>query len=262
MQKKVFFGLVILAIVTLIWACGAANKVVSSDSKPISHDLWDSFLQVHVDTNGWVVYSEDMIDQVDFQNYLSLLKSHHPNEDTWSKEEQMAYWINAYNAFTLELVAKHYPITSIKDIKKGIPFISSVWDIDFIEIEGHTYSLNNIEHSILRKKFKDPRIHFAINCASYSCPVLWDRAFTAEDLDRDLDRMARRFINDPARNLIKEDELRLSKIFLWYGMDFRKKDQTLRSYIQQYSEVEFEEKARIKYIDYNWSLNEREENKT
>ena len=110
---------------------------------------------------------------------MEELRKGHPNDKHWTETEQLAYWINAYNAFTVELILDHYPVASIRDIKEGVPFINSVWDIDFIKIEGKTYSLNDIEHRILRREFDEPRIHFAIVCASISCPKLRNEAFEA-----------------------------------------------------------------------------------
>ena len=144
-------------------------KSYYSESAPISHSLWTDILQEHVTEEGWLDYQGVKKDSQRFNEYLRLLNDHHPNPDTWTRDERLAYWINAYNAYTVELILKHYPVESIKDIKRGVPFINTVWDIEFIEIEGRNYSLNNIEHGILRPKFDDPRIHFAINCASYSC---------------------------------------------------------------------------------------------
>ena len=170
----------------------------------------------------------------------------------------MAYWINAYNAFTVKLIVDHYPVQSIKDIKNGIPFVNTVWDIKFIEIEEAVYDLNNIEHGILRPKFQDPRIHFAVNCASVSCPKLWNRAYTAKGLGEQLDRAARDFLRDERRNVIAEDRVQLSKIFSWYGMDFKKKGKSLIEYLNQYSPVQIQPDAEVDYLEYNWNLNEEE----
>jgi len=168
--------------------------------RPVSHQLWDSLLKKHVRPDGFVDYPGFVQDSAELNRYLTLLASTHPDEHTWSREEQMVYWINAYNAFTVKMIVNAYPVSSIKDIRRGIPFVNSVWDIKFIHLGGETYDLDNIEHGILRKKFDDARIHAAINCTSFSCPRLRAEAYTAEKLEDQLDDAMRTFINDPLRN--------------------------------------------------------------
>jgi hypothetical protein len=237
----------------LLFAC--KNVPESYGSKPIQHDQWTLLLQKHV-SSGKVNYKGFTDDKEALQSYLDLLSSHHPDENSWSREEQMAYWINAYNAFTIKLVLDHYPVKSIKDIKKGIPFVNSVWDLKFITIEGRTYDLNNIEHNILRSKFDDPRIHFAINCASVSCPELINEAYVAEKLDVQLERAAHRFFADPEKNKLQADRVDISRIFLWFGGDFKKASGDLISYIRQYTDIAIESDAEIRYLEYDWNLNE------
>jgi hypothetical protein len=200
-----------------------------------------------------VDYAGFLEDSLLLRDYLNLLENNHPDPQKWTENERLAYWINAYNAFTVKLIVDYYPVASIKDIKSGIPFINTVWDIKFINIEAQTYDLNNIEHGILRPKFEEPRIHFAVNCASVSCPKLLNRAFTAELLDRQLDQAAREFINDPSRNKIEKDRLQLSKILKWYGGDFK---QDVKEVVKKYSDTPFNENATVDYLDYNWQLNE------
>ena len=240
----------------LILACESVSQP-DSDSKPISHEQWNALLKKHVKDNGMVDYKGFMEDSVQLQKYLALLESRHPNDKHWSGKEQLAYWINAYNAFTVELVLKHYPIESIKDITKGpnIPFINSPWDVKFITIEGEEYDLNNLEHGIIRDQFNEPRIHFAVNCASISCPVLRGEAYTPEKLDEQLTDQARIFINNPSRNKIKKNRVVISKIFRWYTKDF-KDNGTLIDYLNKYSKTKINQDADIDYMDYNWKLND------
>ena len=229
---------------------------VESDATPIQHDLWNTLLQKHVNATGQVDYQGFLADSVDFQAYLALLSANHPNDAHWSREEQLAYWINAYNAFTIELVLKHYPVESIKDIKWGVPFINSVFDITFISIEGHTYDLNNIEQGIIRPYYKEPRIHFALNCASFSCPKLRNEAFTAERLEEQLDDQARAFINNPDKNTFhNQDHAEVSKILSWYSQDFDAYPSII-DFINIYAEKPLNPDASIDYRDYDWSLNE------
>ena len=223
-------------------------------ARPITHEKWTDLLKKHVNESGMVDYTGFQKDSTALQEYLGLLESHHPNEQFWSREEQLAYWMNAYNAFTIELILNNYPLKSIKDIKDGIPFVNSVWDIKFITIEDREYDLNNIEHGILRKYYDEPRIHFGINCASFSCPPLLNNAFTADQVTEQLDFLAKRFINDPDRNQINVDAINISKIFKWFGGDFKKEGDII-DYLNNYSDIKISDNAKVDYLDYNWELN-------
>ena len=220
---------------------------------PIEHHLWDSLLQKHVDADGWVDYEGFQQDSKRLNQYLDLLSSAHPNDQQWTEDEQLAYWINAYNAFTIKLVADNYPVASIKDIRRGIPFVNTVWDIKFINIEGHVYDLNNIEHGIIRKHFDEPRIHFAVNCASVSCPKLANRAYHPNQLDVQLTQAAQSFLADPRRNRISEQKV--SRIFSWFRGDFTLGG-TLIDFINQYAPISLPKDASLTFLDYDWRINE------
>ena len=248
---KLFFILVITSLA--FSACSV--KTYKSDSKPITHELWNKLTQTHVSESGQVNYKGFIKDSVILNQYLDLLSQHHPNKKNWTKDEQLAYWINAYNAFTVKLIVDNYPTKSIKDIKNGIPFVSTVWDIKFIKIEGATYDLNNIEHGIVRKQFDEPRIHTALNCASISCPKLRNEAFTAERLDAQLEDQMKYFVNNSVKNKITADNLQLSKLLKWYKGDFTKKE-SLIEFLNKYSEVKIDKDAKISHLDYDWNLNE------
>lgn len=221
----------------------------------ITHEQWDVLLKKHVKADGFVDYNGFVQDSVALNEYLQLLSSSHP-QSSWSKSQEMAYWINAYNAFTIKLIVDHYPVSSIKDIKRGIPFVNTVWDIKFIEIEGQAYDLNKIEHGILRKKFKDARIHAAVNCASVSCPRLRNEAFTADRLDEQLDDAMRGFINDHFRNNISAGKAELSSIFSWFKGDFKNASGSLENFINQYAEQKINDNTKINFMNYDWSLND------
>ena len=260
--------LYLLAILTVILtSCGVSR--VQSDSFPISHQLFDSLLQKHVTEAGWVDYQGIQRDSVQFNQYLQLLQDNHPNKKNWSPDEQLAYWINAYNAFTIDLILQHYPVKSIKDIKDGTAFINSVWDIKFITIEGEEYDLNNIEHGIIRKRYDEPRIHFAVNCASYSCPRLRNEAYVAERLDQQLEEQARIFFNDPRKNNIERpDKISISPLLSWYSPDFtdkgflsrffgkKKRLQKLAAYADQYVDIDVNKKPTVEFMEYRWDLND------
>jgi len=246
-------GLVIFLVVVLLSSCKV--KEYSSDAQPVSHAQWDSLLREHVTREGWVNYQGFIRDSTRLRAYLELLSAHHPNPNTWSREERLAYWINAYNAFTVQLVIEHYPVASIKDIKNGIPFVNTVWDIKFVDIEERTYDLNNIEHGIIRARFDEPRIHFAVNCASFSCPKLRSEAYTAGKLDQQLEEQTRDFLNDPDKNRIESNYLRLSRIFQWYGGDFKEKG-SLIEFIAPFTPVDIQLDAKVDFMDYDWRLND------
>ncbi len=235
-------------------ACGV--KEFSSNSSPIAHTIWDELVKKHVTETGAVDYKGFQRDSVQLNRYLSQLQNNHPNDKNWSKDEQLAYWINAYNAFTVKLVIDHYPVKSIRDIKSGIPFVNSVWDIKFIQIEGRTYDLNNIEHGIIREEFEEPRIHFALNCASISCPRLRTEAFFADRLEEQLTDQTQYFLRNTIKNQISTNDPKLSKIFSWYRFDFKKGDNSVLKFINQYSDIKIDSNAKISYLDYDWNLNE------
>lgn len=220
-----------------------------------SHKEWSDLLKKHVDIHGHVSYGGMKQDAAGLVAYLDMLSACPPTDD-WTREERLAYWINAYNAFTVKLIVDHYPVKSIKDIgpRLAIPFVNSVWDVAFFKIGGQEMTLNHIEHHILRKQFDEPRIHFAIVCASHSCPKLLNVAYSAHALEAQLHARAVDFINDPLRNRLSADRLELSAIFNWFKGDFTRQG-TLQAYIAKYAKVKVSAKARIAYLDYDWTLN-------
>jgi hypothetical protein len=250
-------SILFFAIGIFLAACGAVQDY-NSNSKPISHAAFDSLLRKHVDEAGMVNYEGFIQDSVSFKEYLQLLSDHHPNDENWPREERIAYWINAYNAFTIKLIMDHYPVESIKDIKNGIPFVNTVWDIKFINIEGAEYDLNNLEHGILRPKYNEPRIHFAVNCASISCPKLQRFAYTGEKLDEQLDQAARDFLTDPDKNKISADRVQLSKILNWYWGDFKDQYDSRIELVNKYvNEIQVKPEAEVDFLDYDWGLNDQ-----
>ena len=194
-------------------------------------------------------------DKADLDAYLKILSDNAP-QSNWSKNDEKAFWINAYNAYTVSLIVSKYPVKSIKDIAGKIYKINTPWDIKFITIGGKKYDLNNIEHSILRKKYNDPRIHFALVCASMSCPKLQQEAYTGSDIDKQLDAAGKEFLNDKTKNKITAGKAELSKYFSWYKGDFTDKG-SLPDFINKYSATKITAKTNISYLDYNWSLNEQ-----
>jgi hypothetical protein len=225
-------------------------------SPPIDlHKEWSELLKKHVTPSGKVNYKGFIKDSEKLNSYLRKLEKNPPKSD-WKKNDIMAYWINAYNAYTVRLICDNYPVKSIKEIGGKIPFVNSTWDIKFITIDGEEMDLNNIEHGKLRKQYKDARVHFALVCASKSCPILRNEAYIGSKLDAQLKDQAENFLKDTFRNKVDKTNPKLSKIFDWYGMDFKSKDMTLIQYVNQYSPVKIDEKAKVEYLDYDWGLNE------
>ncbi|GMN07754.1 hypothetical protein MTsPCn5_31430 [Croceitalea sp. MTPC5] len=212
-----------------------------------SHKTWDQLLQKYVDNDGNVAYGSFKKDILELSAYLDLLANNAPTSN-WSKNEKLAYYINLYNAATVKLILDNYPTKSIKDIKRP-------WGRDIVKIGDDLVSLGHIEHKVLRK-MNEPRIHFAINCASYSCPKLVNRAFTATEMEGQLKTATKDFINDTTRNQFSANEAKLSEIFKWYKGDFTTNG-SLKDYINRYLDEPMTSETKIKYLKYNWNLNER-----
>lgn len=238
----------------VISACGISAP--TSAAAPIEHTIWDNLLKKHVNNKGMVNYKGFKADRAELKKYLNLVSKNAPNSK-WSANEQLAYWINAYNAYTIELILEHYPVKSIKDIGASIkiPFVNTPWDVKFIEIGGKKMDLNNIEHGIIRKQFNEPRIHFALVCAAMSCPPLRNEAFTAAKLNQQLDDQGRDFLNDPTKNVVTKNKASITKIMDWYGGDFKKK-MPIKDWVNKYAATKLES-DNISYMDYKWELNEQ-----
>ncbi len=224
-------------------------QINSKNSQEImNHEAWDVLLKKHVDDNGNVDYTKFAKDRDKLNEYLTYL-AENPISDSAKKEERLAYYINLYNAGTVQLILENYPLKSIKDIFRP-------WGKDRIRISDEKYSLGDIEHKILRK-MNEPRIHFAINCASISCPKLQNEAFLSDIIEEQLEKASFEFVNDQSKNTIGSEEVGLSKIFDWYKSDFTTKG-TLVDYLNRYSKIKISENAEIDYINYDWRLNELE----
>ncbi len=222
----------------------------------VNHDAWDALLKKYVNDKGLVNYKGFTADSVKLNTYLKQLGDNPPLKDVWTREDQLAYWFNAYNAFTVQLIIRNYPLKSIKDIAGGIPFVNTPWDVKFIHIGDETYDLNNIEHGIVRKQFDEEKIHFALVCAAKGCPRLRNEAYTPDKVDAQLIDQAKNFFNSD-KNKISADKAVISPLLDWYGKDFKDKAPSMREYINKYSEVKIKEGVKIGYGDYDWSLNEQ-----
>jgi len=226
-----------LSLIINFWAVNA---------QPLDYSLWTEILQKYVSDNGAVNYKYLKNNKSAFESYLKLLSASAPNEDC-SVDIKKAYWINVYNAFTVQLIIENYPLKSIKDLRRP-------WDQSFIEIGGEKITLNTIEHKILRP-MGDPRIHFAIVCASQSCPKLLNHAYEPSTLEDQLKNVTTVFINDPLKNNINKSSVKISKIFKWFKTDFPKREAFI-AFLNSYSNIKILAQADVDYINYNWGLNE------
>ena len=213
-------------------------------------EVFNNLLQNNVNNEGLVDYKSFKKELPKLKKYISYLEKTSP-DNSWSDSKKKAFWINAYNAYTILLILHEYPIKSIMDIKKDG---NTAWKIPFVKIGGETYTLDYIEHEILRKKLFDPKIHVGVNCASISCPKLNNIAFTEDNVENELTKLMTDFVNDSTRNKISKDFLEISEIFNWFKGDFTKKS-SLINYLNKYSKTNIISNAKISYLKYDWQLN-------
>ncbi|WP_133407154.1 DUF547 domain-containing protein [Parashewanella tropica] len=225
----------------------------------VDHQLWqtllDKYLVEEQNSRSFAYSSVSADDKKALKAYLKQLSSIDPR--SLNRNEQLAYWVNLYNALTIDLTLNHYPIKSIKDIGDGI---TGPWNIEVIQISGQAVTLNQIEHKILRPIWKDPRIHYVINCASRGCPDLPTKALTSQNIEAQLNQAAVRFINQTKGVDIQNDQLTLSSIYNWFSEDFGKDRHALISHINTFAkpslkaELAKDKPLNIKF-QYDWKLN-------
>ena len=215
-------------------------------AEAFNHSSFNDLLQNHVSSSGNVNYNGFKANRTALGNYISDLGDNMP-KNAWSKNDKLAYWINAYNAMTIDLILRNPKVKSIKDIDKP-------WDQRLWKLGEKWYNLDEIEHQILRK-MDEPRIHFAIVCASVSCPKLQNEAFTASNLDSQLTNATKEFLSDSSRNNLSKSSVKLSKIFKWFAKDF-KQNQSLIDFLNKYSDIDISQNATKSYMNYNWDLND------
>ncbi len=262
-------------LLALFFALVAATAFAQFDH---SHKTWDDLLKKHVTyvSNGnasQVSYKGFATDRAQLKTYLDSISAvPEATYKSWNKSQQLAFLMNAYNAYTVELILTKYPnLKSIRDL--GSTF-SKPWSIKFIKLFGKDVTLDNIEHDMIRADgvFNDPRIHVGVVCASIGCPMLRNEAFIAEKVDAQLDDGMKRFLSDKSRNRYSADakKLEVSKIFDWYKKDFLKGhkgfaslEATLGKYADQLTDdvaarAEIKAgKVAITYLDYDWNLNDK-----
>ncbi len=248
--KTLSFG----ALLTITIVVGAAEVAATAKAGTgVDHSLFGELLQKYV-KNGNVNYAGFQSEESQLDRYLDVLESVDIN--MLSRDDQFAFYANAYNAWTIKLILGKYPkITSIKSL--GV-FNTGPWKKKVVRLKDETVSLDHVEHDILRPRFKDPRVHFAINCAAKSCPPLRSEAYRGEILNQQLDNSTRSFINDPNSYRLEGNNLYVSRIFKWFSEDFS--DGAL-AFFQKYAEGKLKEKLdksgkiTVKYLKYDWSLN-------
>ncbi len=253
----IFSNIVYAAPKAELWAYWQANN--NSNTASISHQAWQSILDrnlVQVGENALFRYAEvTKEDKALLNDYLTQLAQLDPRE--FSRQEQYAYWVNLYNALTVKLILDNYPVASIT--KLGGLFSFGPWDEKVFTVAGQTLTLNDIEHRILRPIWKDPRTHYAVNCASLGCPNLQAQAFTAQNTEQLLDKAAQTFINSSKGATLQKDTLILSSIYDWFAVDFGNQD-ALFAHLAQHRPELSSYSGKVDY-QYNWKLNDAKEKK-
>jgi len=231
----------------------------------VDHGRWDSILHQYVETgypSGINRFHYKRVSKEDLQSLQDYLHDmQEVNVSSLNRSEQKAYWINLYNALTVEVVLTHYPVASIRDINisPGI-FTRGPWDAKLLTIEGQQVSLNDIEHRILRPLWRDNRIHYAVNCASLGCPNLQPEAFTSRNTETLLQKAAHEFINHPRGVSFDSNGMRVSSIYFWFREDFGGSEKGIIAHLQKYLSPENlaqlnSGKKRLSHR-YDWKLNE------
>ena len=245
-----------------LWPYWAEYNAASTQA--IDHTLWDRFLQTYVqqgdDGINRVAYAAVSSRDLNLlQQYISQLENIPIRE--YSRPEQLAYWANLYNAVTVNIVLQHYPVKDIRDINisPGM-FAIGPWGKKLLEIESKQLSLNDIEHRILRPVWKDPRLHYILNCASLGCPNLYSRAYQASSINELLDKAAHEYINHPRGVVFKSGKLYVSSIYSWFQVDFGDSEPAVIQHLIKYASADLamtlSTTEQISGDAYNWRLND------
>jgi hypothetical protein len=241
-----------------LWALLLVSDLAFAGGFDQSHAAWTALLKKHVvvleaGKASQVRYAEFAKDRAALKACLDSLSGVQEAEfRAWSRPQRMAFLINAYNAFTIELILAHYPVGSIKDV--GNDLFDNRWKKKFFKLLGPAASLDQIEHEMLRKPgvYDEPRVHFALNCASVGCPMLREEAFVADRLEVQLEEQAKRFLSDRSRNRYANGRLEVSKIFDWFKEDFAPREKFFERYAAQLGGTS----ALVSFLDYDWTLND------
>lgn len=266
---KLIFGVLLgMVSVQTTWAAPSAelwpkwNASDESSTQEIDHSPWAEMLKQYMTLTEMPTATRFDYKAVTSGDKAKLNKYLLQLQDTpilqFSKAEQMAYWINLYNAVTVKLILDHYPVASIRDIKFGF-FSFGPWNEKLITVSGETLSLNDIEHRILRPIWQDNRIHYAVNCASVGCPDLAPKPYTAANTEALLQQGARDYVNHPRGVRFENQDLVLSSIYDWYQIDFGNSEEGVIKHLRSYAEPDLAARLSghegdIDY-EYNWKLN-------
>ena len=266
MKKRILIVcLLLLSLCSILFLYHFRVETDSRTHRPaegtvFSHELFDEVLQEHVDEMGQVNYTKLKANSEKFEAYLDLLAFAKPEELSYN--EQLAFWVNAYNALVIKGVVDRYPITSVRKVKR---FNGFFYRLKF-HVAGKMYTPNQIEHDIIRREFVDPRVHFVLVCASSSCPPISNRAYTADTIEEGLETATFNFILNPKQVRIDRANryLYLSKIFKWYDEDFKEGYDGVVDFLSDYLSSEDTEflastAVKLRYLDYDWTLNDQKE---
>ncbi len=254
MKRFARVSLVVLAGLACPLIAAVIHATPAAAADVVDHSLFGDLLGKYV-KDGRVDYAGFKSEQAKLDQYLSALEKIDP--EALARNEQFAFFINSYNAWTIKLVLTGYPgLKSIKDLGS---IFQSPWSKEIVRIHGKTLTLDDIEQKILRPRFKDPRVHFAINCASKSCPPLGSEPYRGAALDAQLDKATRDFVNAPGNYRLEGDTLWVSSIFKWYAEDFNNDP---AGFYAKYAGPSLKKaldergnRIEVKYLDYDWSLN-------
>lgn len=240
----------------------AFSRHDAASTQVLDHDDWGKLLAAYVRPGP------DRVNRVDYRGFKAkghsalrayLARMQAVKVTVLSRNEQFAFWANLYNAATVDVVLKHYPVDSIRDIKSGL-FSKGPWGIKLVTVEGVSLSLDDIEHKILRPVWRDPRVHYAVNCASIGCPNLPRAPFTAAKLNGMLDAAARDYINHPRGFSTAGGSVRASQIYSWYAADFGGNAAGVLRHARRYAQGDLArqlgEAKGIAGYDYDWRLND------
>lgn len=264
------------AICLLLFTLLSSQAIAAPESKPlvfwagsnennktsVDHTSWQNLLDTYLDSkhpsgiNRFNYAAVNTKDKKALSNYIKQLQLLDPRE--LNRAEQKAFWINLYNAVTVELIVKNYPVKSITKLGKSI-FAFGPWDDILINIQDQEMTLNNIEHGILRPFFNDNRIHYAVNCASISCPNLSAKAYTSENTEQLLEQGAKQYVNHSRGVSFEKGELEVSSIYHWYKVDFGGDNKSLIEHLIHYAETDLAKQLSnyqgdVEH-DYDWNLN-------
>lgn len=269
---SVIFTLLI-GLALLAWAGTASAEALhtrfdafdAGSAQKLDHSPWNRLLKsyLHADKDGlnrfdYAALNAGGIGRL--KKYLSYLQTVEPAGLT--RDEQFAFWTNLYNAKTVEIVASHYPVRSIRDIALSGMFVRGPWQKKLVQVSGVRLSLDDIEHGILRPIWRDPRIHYAVNCAAVGCPNLLTRAYSGASLERMLDKAARAYINSPRGVRFNGSRIVVSSLYDWYAADFGGSVESVLAHLRKYADPALANGiagvTRFSGYDYNWILNDKQ----